>query len=552
MINKRIGLAIGALTTGMVWSIGTPVLAETTMEQGVHIPNVATTIQGTQNTSTLYTYNAAKQSVVATDRVKADQVAGALDTTTAAAVQAAELEKNTTDKKTSSRTTKKSKKGVAENPQEKLPITVVADSMYYSDKTGAVSGNGRVDVTQGNRVVRTEHIEGNVKSSTYNAPGLIYYKEGPMEMNGVDMTYNSLTQNMTLNNGEGFMPPYYVRGNDIDYTNGVGHIKHGMVTTQHAMAWSHSPDYRVDGQDIEIIPNDRLTIKEAKFYIKSWHIMTLKSYTASLKRNKGINAFSFIPTPTYESTNGFGLHSSVVYPISERGELFYSYYWYSKVGFKPDYGYNYYTNWGNMSLAYRKEESTLNDTNVWIKKTPEFAISTKTYHLGKSPFTVNARGTWGYWEQGDVKGSHRLIQGELSHDPWNVTKDYSIRGFVGYQRDYYGANDSVRSMPYWGIQNNYKVSNRLNLWANYRQQNRGNQSPYTFDTDELKQRLDVGGFYQATRVDAFSLNVTWDMDNKNIKYKDLTYYRDMHSIVAAIQYRIEQKEWKIQFIMKDF
>lgn len=550
MRNKRMGMTIGALMAGLTFHVGAYVsFAETPTEPTEHIPSVTTKIKDTQSNGVIYTYSLEKQSVVATDSVTMKQVSSLSDQSAATEWAA---NNSGTDKKTTTPKIAKNKKTAAVTPNEKLPITVVADSMFYSDATGDVNGKGRVDVTQGNMLVKTESVEGNLKTSTYHAPGLVYYKEGPIELNGVALTYNSLTQNMLLDNAEGYAPPYYIRGNDIDYTDGEGHIKRGMLTTVHAMAWQNPPDYRVEGQDIVVKPNDEMIIKEAKFFIRNWHFLTLKSYTASLKHDKGFNAFSFIPVPSYSSSNGFGLKASVVYPTSERGELFYSYAWYSKVGYKPDYGYNYYTNWGNMSFAYRKEESTLNDTNVWIKKTPEFAVSTKTYHIANTPFTANARATVGRWEQGEVRGTHRLIQGELSHDPLLVTKDLSIRGFVGYQRDFYSYNDSIRSMPYWGIQNNYRVNNRFNVWAYYRQQNRGDQSPYTFDTDELKKRMDIGGYYQLTPLDAVSLNVTWDLENHGIKYKDLTYYRDLHSMAVTIQYRLEQKEWKLGLIIKDF
>ena len=48
----------------------------------------------------------------------------------------------------------------------------------------------------------------------------------------------------------------------------TGHMEKGMVTTKHAMAFKHTPDYRVEGQDIKVYPGDKVVIKKPSFYIK--------------------------------------------------------------------------------------------------------------------------------------------------------------------------------------------------------------------------------------------------------------------------------------------
>ncbi len=72
-------------------------------------------------------------------------------------------------------------------------------------------------------------------------------------------------------------------------------------------------------------PGDKVVIKKPSFYIKNFKILSLPSYTASLRHDKGeqkFSLFSLIPRPMYNSDDGFGLHGSTEYPIGKHGEAY--------------------------------------------------------------------------------------------------------------------------------------------------------------------------------------------------------------------------------------
>ena len=50
------------------------------------------------------------------------------------------------------------------------------------------------------------------------------------------------------------------KGNNATFDGQIGHMEKGMVTTKHAMAFVHTPDYRVEGQDIQVYPGDKVVI----------------------------------------------------------------------------------------------------------------------------------------------------------------------------------------------------------------------------------------------------------------------------------------------------
>ena len=45
--------------------------------------------------------------------------------------------------------------------------------------------------------------------------------------------------------------------------------KKACLQQKHAMAFKHTPDYRVEGQDIKVYPGDKVIIKKPSFYIKN-------------------------------------------------------------------------------------------------------------------------------------------------------------------------------------------------------------------------------------------------------------------------------------------
>lgn len=432
------------------------------------------------------------------------------------------------------------------------PIKIEADSMYYSNKTGAVRASGNVIAKQGPQTLTTELLEGNQKENLYYMPGSGRLQDGTMDMIGNVVSYNSLDKRMTMQDGEGLMRPYYVVGSDIDYDQTIGHMKKGMLTTEHAMAWKNPPDYRVEGENIVMIPNDRLTIKEAKFFIRNWHIMTLKSYTTSLKDSKSSNLFSLMPSPNYDSDNGFSLKGKTAFPAGENGELYFNYAWYSKVGFKPDIGYRHYFPWGGATFGYKKEESTINDRNVWIEKRPELNVWTRSYWIGNTPFNVRFNGSVGQWIQGSREGSHQMINGVINHKPLYLGNDLTFNAALGYKKDWYSYQDVIRSMPYWSARLNWKAAPKLRMWVSYSQFNFDKNSPYTFDREDYHKRSDWGAFWTADRLNTFGLIWTRDEVTHRVREKNLYYLRDFHSFTMSFRYRIDTQKWEVKWTLKDF
>ena len=448
-------------------------------------------------------------------------------------------------------------------PTEKLPTRVDADKMTYSGSTGDVNAFGNVVVTQGNRILLANRITGNTKTTEYRtADGPYRYLEDggkTKDLTGDVMTYRTSDQHFDAGHTQGWSDPYYVKGQNLSYDGQTGSIEKGMITSKHAMAFKHTPDYRIEGEDIKIYPGDKVVIQHPSFYIKNFKLFSLKSYTKSIRGDKQgkVSAFSIMPRPIYNSDDGIGLRGSAEIPFGKSGEAYFDYKWYSKSGFKPQIGYRYFLPWGTASIGYSKVSNEYNDETVWVEKIGELRLDTHTYHIGKSPFTARGETSIGYWKEGSVKGSHKDYKVEVSHDPINLWKNSTLRFFGGYQRDYYGYDKSIRSMPYWGAQFRTSVGPRVNAWVSYNQRNINyNNSPYRFDSTELPKELIYGGSFKLTRLDDISVSVKQNMMSGDVDSIYYTYHRDLHSFDMYVTYKDSHKnndnQWKIKFVGKDF
>ena len=435
--------------------------------------------------------------------------------------------------------------------------------MTYSGSTGDVNAFGNVVVTQGNRTLLANRITGNTKTTEYRtADGPYRYLEDggkTKNLTGDVMTYRTSDQHFDAGHTQGWSDPYYVKGQNLSYDGQTGSIEKGMITSKHAMAFKHTPDYRIEGEDIKIYPGDKVVIQHPSFYIKNFKLFSLKSYTKSIRGDKQgkVSAFSIMPRPIYNSDDGIGLRGNAEIPLGKSGEAYFDYKWYSKSGFKPQIGYRYFLPWGTASIGYSKVSNEYNDETVWVEKIGELRLDTHTYHIGKSPFTARGETSIGYWKEGSVKGVHKDYKVEVSHDPINLWKDGTLRFFGGYQRDYYGYDKSIRSMPYWGAQFRTAVGPRVNAWVSYNQRNISyNNSPYRFDSTELPKELIYGGSFKLTRLDDISVSVKQNMMSGDVDSIYYTYHRDLHSFDMYLTYKDSHKnnnnQWKIKFVGKDF
>lgn len=294
-------------------------------------------------------------------------------------------------------------------PQQ--PVHMTADTFFARNADGYVKSRGNVDIKQGMDEVHANYVEGNMKSGVYHTKGPVVYVNETNALTGQDVTYNSQNGSMSMDKVEGFMgPTTYIRGTDAEMYDNIGYVKHGLITTPHAVA--KTPDYYITGDDIRIYPGEKFTAENTALWFKHVRLFTYGHYEGRLdNKNKTKHyIFTLLPRPTYNSDDGIGVRGYADVPLNQSGDLKFhaSYALNSKNGLKPAAQIQKDTKIGSFRFGYSKEESTDNDDNIWATKWPELEYFAPRIHLGDTGIYIDSSANWGRWAEDGVKtGTHK-------------------------------------------------------------------------------------------------------------------------------------------------
>ena len=450
---------------------------------------------------------------------------------------------------------KSKKKDESRTVSPEHPVVILADAMKYQSTSGNVLAEGNVDMTHMSERYRTERIYGNNKTQHYVIPEPVYWTAPGNTAEAQSAEYDGLSGISTFSDFSGWHRGlYYYSGTDgvYDRNTNVATVQNAYFTTKSAVA--RVPDYRIEADSIDIYPGDKYVAHHPSLFIKNTRLITLGSHTGSL-RHDGISIWSLIPTPVYDSHNGFGFKNAFETVLGGVQSDVYFYTrlaWYSKQGLIPAIGLRYETPQGTLRFQYAKVESTSNTNHIWLEKRPSLTFQSRGYPIKNTSLYAGFGGEVGYWKQKNgPAGSYKMWEVWLRHKPIRLSPHLTLNMGVGYRHDYYGYQNRFRKNTYYtvGLSGNYGI---LNTWVNYTNNNQVGRTPYAFDTYDMTKPVSTGFRVQLTPKDAFSVNFSIDTVNGVLKHRDYTYYRDMHSFTGWIQYRSIDKEWNIMIQPKDF
>lgn len=449
------------------------------------------------------------------------------------------------------------------------PLYISADYMKYSDSTGDVSAKGNVDARHVLDRYQTEYLYGNTLTGKYIAPGEITWKGPTTELKAARADYDAKAGIAHFEDLTGWeQGVYYYQGASGVYDRDSNHVlvDQGYFTTRHAMA--KVPDYRIEADQIDIYPNDRYEAKNLRLLAKNTTLITLSSYTGSLRKDTGkVQLWTLIPRPTYDSDDGAGLHNSIVVPIA-RNPNTYVYLdnrLYSKVGYKPDIGAVWVNPVGTITLHHGQERSTTNDEDdsVWIKKQPSLELATRRFPIGGGVYLAG-KADIGRWDESydarSVKATHIGYDMYLARDPVKLSPHLSFDWRIGYMKDYYknlsidGVKQEDRTRNNWyyalGLTGSYRA---FSGWIHYTDRNLSrDRTPFFYDTYTTESPLTTGFKVQITPKDAVSVSWTIDTVDGDLTHRYYTYYRDLHSFYSWISYDTVEKKTRIMLAPKDF
>ena len=192
-----------------------------------------------------------------------------------------------------------------------MPAKVSSDSVYVRNSDGYVQSRGNVDVQRGTSEMHTSYMEGNMKTGTYETKGPTIYINDDQVITADGVVYNTKDNSATVATVAGYTSSdssaLYFRGQSAKMADGSVYIKHGLITTPHAVA--KTPDYYLTADDIRIYPGKRVTAENTKLWFKHVLVLTYGHYESSLAKESGNRQwiFSLLPKPSYNSDDGLGL-----------------------------------------------------------------------------------------------------------------------------------------------------------------------------------------------------------------------------------------------------
>ena len=459
------------------------------------------------------------------------------------------------------------KKASSVSPEN--PLYISADKIRYNDNTGDVEARGNIDIEHMLDRYTTEYVYGNTLTQKYFIPGKVYWVNPTTKTEAESAEYDGKAAIGKFKGVSGWNSDlYYFAGTNGTYYQNDNKMvmENGYFTTKHAMA--KVPDYRVEADSIEIYPGDHYTAHNVKLKFKNTTIISLSTYNGNLSDSHSISIISFIPRPTFDSDNGWGLTNKIEVPVAHRQDL--SFYlrnrWYSKAGYKPDVGVRYSPRIGQFVLRYVESESTTNDEGgIWIKKKPSLEFESERYYLWNSPFYVGVRGEIAYWEEKQngktIKGPYKGFNAYISSNPIKLGKFLTFNWRAGNAKDYYDykayknnqieEENRIRRNSYYsvGLSGGYRA---VNAWINYTDRELDNDTPYLYDHYSTVKPVDTGIRLQITPKDAISVAWTIDTSDGSIDHRYYTYYRDMHSFYGWVRYDRVEGKTQVMIIPKDF
>lgn len=432
--------------------------------------------------------------------------------------------------------TKAADKKAAAQTQAKAPIVIEADKLYFSDLTGDLYAQGNVQVTQGEDKLLAALVQGNTKQGEVWVDGKATLVQPEAELIGSQSRYNYQHHTGSILKASGIIGKDRVQAENINILPDQYILSNGTVTRCPAQV----PDYHISARKIEIWPGEKMIAYDAKFWIKDKVIFSLPKFQKSLVRTDTVAAF---PRVSYSSENGFGIAQYLEVPVAGEVAAFTDLAYYSKRGFEPTVGLVTRQPGYTLQMTYGSED---NNDHEWVDKEPDFALKFKPYRLGHTALTVNFSASAGKWSEGAVTGTRRSYNFYLANDPIKLSDTLALTLGGGYEKVFYGYNDTTNTIWRYDIKLTAKPGDRLEAWTGYSYNNQSSISPYQYDRIDTPRELYGGFMYKIDRLNGLGLKMSYDVDADRVKDLDYTWRRNLHCWEADITYRAKRDQVSIK------
>ncbi len=242
--------------------------------------------------------------------------------------------------------------------QGKLPVDIVASEIEYDRKNNYMKASGDVEITQGSRILKADHVRLNILTNDAEATGNVMLKDGEDVLYCDAFSLNFETQLGTVSDARLFIMEnnFHINGEDVERTGlNQFRIRQGSLTTCDDKI---NPPWRIDAENIKITINGYAKLSNSRFRVKGVPVLYVPYMILPVKtqRQSGL----LIPEAGYSSSRGVKFNNSFFWAISDSQDATVWLDYYERKGFAEGLEYRYRRNeqsWGKFYGYFTKERS---------------------------------------------------------------------------------------------------------------------------------------------------------------------------------------------------
>lgn len=428
------------------------------------------------------------------------------------------------------------------------PIEIVADEMYFSDKTGELFAKGNVIITQDKSKIFADIVRGNDKQKELWVDGKAKLIDPFTNITGLRIRYNYDAKFGTMENIKGKCGDDFVSGSNIHFENGR-YTAYNATTT--GCPAKKTPDYRVTARKVVIWPEDKMIAYDAKVWIKNFIIYTTPVYQKSLKKDEDEEFPSF----GYQDPDGYWIKQRFHFPLTDSWSALTDIAYYTNTGFKPtfelrkaDKDYSFRISYGDYSSVASSSDQIfgggINNTINWVKKTPEFLFEWNDKPLGSLPWKYRFSALIGQWTDSTKTSWHHDYLLYFTRNPiyLDKKKTWVWSNGVGLQQLRESYDGSVQNSYRYNTTLSKRLTPKITVWTAYNYTN-NNTSAFAYNSISVGQEWVNGIYIQLDKKTGISYANSHDITNGRTYENYYTLYRNMHCWNTYFQYQEKAKKW---------
>ncbi len=422
------------------------------------------------------------------------------------------------------------------------PIEIVADEMYFSDKTGELFARGNVVITQDKSKIYADIVRGNDKQTEMWVDGKARLIEPKTDLVGMKIHYNYGLAFGSMQEISGKCGNDLVTGKRARFEKGKYTVYDATMT---GCPTKGTPDYRTTARKVEIWPDDKLIAYDAKVWIKNFVAYTTPQYKRSLKKDEKKDEF---PSFGYADKDGFYISQSFNYPVSDSLSVYLDATYYSASGFKPAFGFNQQMSTYGIQGIYGE----FRDGNGnWIKKEPELVWNLYAKKIGTLPISYTASAVYGKWTDNVKSSWHQDYNLYFSHAPiyFDKAKTWTMSMGTGIQHVRESYDNSYQNIYRYNIGLSKALSPAVTTWIGYNFTN-NNNSAFAYNKIDVAQEGVLGLSWKVNNRTTLSYATSYDLANSRAYENYYTLKHSFHCWEMNLTYRAVKQEfiWTVNVV----